>query len=150
MRLHPTLLTLGLLSCHASSPSQAPIRLWVAHPKAEVIRLTSVAVTSAGFTVTKSDTVAGSLAAERAAAAGGNAPFQRCEQGQGGPRAPVAFSSRVTLVVAVQDTSGGALVGISAEVPSARTEMAGPGGHPVLWTCRSSGRIEQVVAESLQ
>lgn len=150
MRPRLTLLALALTSCRSSSPAQAPLHLWVAHPKAEVVTLAAAAVTNAGFTVTKSDTAAGALAAMREAAAAGNGDYLRCEQGQGQGGAPVGFSSKVTVSVVARDSAGGARVGISAEVRFARTEMMGPGGHAVEWTCGSSGEIERVILAALR
>ena len=150
MRLCPALVVLALVGCHSSSLSRAVPRVWVPHSKAEVVRLAAAAVTSAGFTVTKSDTTAGAMGAVREVAGGGNAPYIRCEQGQGQARAPVTFSSQVFVTVAVRDSAGGGLVGVAAEVPFARTQMAGPHGRPVEWTCWTSGEIERIVIGALQ
>jgi hypothetical protein len=150
MRPHLTLLALALTSCRASAPAQAPIDLWVAHPKAEVVTLAAAAATSAGFVVTKSDTAAGALAAMREAEGDGNGDYLRCEQGQGQGGAPVGFSSKVTVSVVARDAAGGARVGISAEVRFARTGVIGPGRRVMEWTCGSSGEIERVILAALR
>ena len=150
MRPHLALLALALTSCRSSSTAQAPIHLWVAHAKAEVVTLAGAAVSSAGFVVTRSDTAAGALSATREAAAGGNGDYLRCEQGQGQAGAPQGFSSKVIVSVVARDAAGGARVGISAEVRFARTGMIEPGGHAMEWTCGSSGEIERVILAALR
>jgi len=150
MRARLPLLTLGLLACHPPAPSQAPLHFWVAHPTNEVVRMAAAAVTAAGFDVTKSDTLGGVMQALREVSGDGNAPYLRCEQGGGQRGAPLAFTSKVTVSVVARDSAGGAVVGISAEVPYARAPFMGFGGGTAQWTCLSSGGIERRIVLALQ
>jgi len=149
MRMKLALLALILIGCHLPAPSQAPLHFWVAHASPDVVRLAAQAVAAAGFDVTKADTAGGVLMAVREVSGDGNALFLRCEQGGGQRGAPLAFTSKVTVSVTARDSGGGALVGISAEVPYARAPFMGLGGGTAQWTCWSSGGIERRIVAAL-
>ena len=147
-------LALVCVACHVTHRI-APVQLWVAHSRADVVSLAAATLTSMGFAVTRSDTSAGRLTATRAAPSDGNFNFIHCDE-DSSLRAHYwnrydNFGSRVDVSLSARDSAGGVTVGVVAEVPIVRSiDQDEPGhthGHE--WTCWSSGRIEQIIAAAI-
>ena len=152
--IRPLRLSLALVcvACHVTHRI-APVQLWVAHSRAEVISLAAATLTSMGFAVTESDTSAGRLTAARGAPLDGNFNYIRCAE-DSSLRVHYrsdSFGSRVDVSLSARDSAGGVTVSVVAEVPMARSFDEHEAGHyhGHEWTCWSSGKVEQLVAAAI-
>ncbi len=135
-------------ACHTAGP--APLRLWVPHSSAEVLRISAAKAADLGFKVTQRDSTRGSLSATRDAAGTGNADYILCSDSANtrGVEGDEYFQSIVAFTVTASDSGGGAAVGIEVSVPDAWAPMFA-GNGAMHWRCSSSGGLEKLIAAAL-
>ena len=144
---------LTIVGCkQASLEAPAPVSMKTSHSKAQVVQLASRELTSAGFEVAASDTVAGTLTAKRTRDRRGNYDYIDCNFAENSLAEQNLVS---TLTVTVATTSPGAGINNVEIGASVLATYPGLESSPLPRSesrsdCVSTGAIEKQIATALQ
>ena len=144
---------IAIVGCTQSQlEAPAPVSLKTSHSKAQVVQLASRELTSAGFEVAASDTVAGTLTAKRTRDRRGNHDYIDCNLAENSLAEQNLVS---TLTVTVATTSPGAGTNTVAIGASVLAKYPGLEDSPLPRSesrsdCVSTGAIEKQIATALQ
>ena len=143
---------LAIVGCkQATFEAPGPVSLKTTHSKAQVVQLASKELTSVGFEVATSDTVAGSLTATRTRDRRGNYDFIDCDFAENSLAEQNLVS---TLTVTVATTSPGAGTNNVEIAGSVLAKYPGMADSPLPRSesksdCVSTGAIEKQIAKAL-
>ena len=143
---------LAVVGCTQSQlEAPAPVSLKTSHSKAQVVQLASRELTSAGFEVAASDTVAGTLTAKRTRDRRGNHDYIDCNLAENSLAEQNLVSTLTVTVATTSPAAGTNAVEIGASVlakypgledsPLPRSESRSD--------CVSTGAIEKQIATAL-
>jgi hypothetical protein len=144
---------LAIVGCkQATFEAPGPVSLKTTHSKAQVVQLASKELTSVGFEVATSDTVAGSLTATRTRDRRGNYDFIDCDFAENSLAEQNLVSTLTVTVATTSPTTGTNSVAIGASVLA---KYPGLEGSPLPRSesrsdCVSTGAIEKQIATALQ
>jgi len=152
-RIHAACALVAIVGCAPTPPLKAPepVSIKSSRSKADVVRVATRELTSAGFEIATSDTTAGTLTATRKRDRRGNYDFITCDFAQNS----LAESNLVsTMTVTVSTTSSGGAgnnVEIGASVLATYPSLE---GSPLPRSeshsdCVSTGTIEKQIATAL-
>ena len=141
-----------LIGCAPQAPlsAPAPTTIRTSRSKAEVVRIATRELTSAGFEITTSDTVAGSVSAKRMRERRGNFDFITCKFAEAS-LAETNLVSTMTVTVSTSSAGGGNTVDIGSSVLAAYPGLEdSPLPRSESRTdCVSTGVIEKQVAGAI-
>ena len=152
-RIHAACALVAIVGCAPTPPLKAPepVSIRSSRSKADVVRVATRELTSAGFEIATSDTTAGTLTATRKRDRRGNSEYITCDFAQNS----LAESNLVsTMTVTVSTTSSGGAgnnVEIGASVLATYPSLE---GSPLPRSeshsdCVSTGTIEKQIATAL-
>ena len=143
---------LAIVACkQATFEAPAPVSLKTSHSKAQVVQLASRELTSVGFEIATSDTVAGRLTATRTRDRRGNYDFIDCNFAENSLAEQNLVSTLTVTVATTSPAAGTNNVEIGASVLA---KYPGMEGSPLPRSesrtdCVSTGVIEKQIAKAL-